>query len=191
MLSRFLAFALVCLSAGLWAQAGRAQPVEYVKICSMWGIGYFYNPGTETCIRADNGDSRRVFDDRIERREVPLAARVTALESTFCDTCFAVLRPDGTLSRGFDTTSSTRTSRGHYQIVFERSLAQCAVNATLGNYAPGTPPAPGFITTSAKVGDTKALLVETRSLNGAYDDRSFHITFECTPRPPFVQITPR
>ncbi|WP_214477755.1 porin, partial [Mesorhizobium sp. dw_380] len=26
-------------------------PAEYVKICDVYGAGYFYIPGTETCLR--------------------------------------------------------------------------------------------------------------------------------------------
>ena len=29
----------------------KAKPVEYVKICSLYGDGFFYIPGTETCVR--------------------------------------------------------------------------------------------------------------------------------------------
>src|SRR5437016_9829873 len=29
----------------------KAKPVEYVKICSLYGDGFFYLPGTQTCIR--------------------------------------------------------------------------------------------------------------------------------------------
>ena len=32
----------------------KAKPVEYVKICSPYGAGFFYVPGTDTCI----GDRR-------------------------------------------------------------------------------------------------------------------------------------
>ena len=46
-------------AAGLVAVAGaqaadlpvKAKPVEYVKICNLYGDGFFYLPGTETCIR--------------------------------------------------------------------------------------------------------------------------------------------
>src|SRR5437016_6986361 len=46
-------------AAGVVAVAGaqaadmpvKAKPVEYVKICSLYGDGFFYLPGTETCIR--------------------------------------------------------------------------------------------------------------------------------------------
>jgi hypothetical protein len=45
-------------AAGLVAVAGAqaadlpmAEPVEYVKICDTYGSGYFYLPGTETCLK--------------------------------------------------------------------------------------------------------------------------------------------
>src|SRR4051794_2299599 len=31
--------------------AKTAAPVEYVRICSTYGTGFFYIPGTETCLR--------------------------------------------------------------------------------------------------------------------------------------------
>ena len=27
------------------------EPIEYVQVCEAYGSGYFYIPGTETCIR--------------------------------------------------------------------------------------------------------------------------------------------
>jgi hypothetical protein len=46
-------------AAGIVAVAGaqaaelpvKAKPVEYVKICSLYGAGFFYIPGTDTCIK--------------------------------------------------------------------------------------------------------------------------------------------
>src|SRR5262245_22435124 len=29
----------------------KATPVEYVRICSLYGAGFFYVPGTDTCIK--------------------------------------------------------------------------------------------------------------------------------------------
>src|SRR2546425_558387 len=50
---------LLSSAAGVVAVAGaqaadmpvKAKPVEYVKICSLYGDGFFYLPGTQTCIR--------------------------------------------------------------------------------------------------------------------------------------------
>src|ERR1700742_2994988 len=46
-------------AAGLVAMSGaqaadlpvKAQPVEYVRICSLYGAGFFYIPGTDTCMK--------------------------------------------------------------------------------------------------------------------------------------------
>ena len=46
-------------AAGLVAVAGaqaadlplKAKPVEYVKVCSIYGAGFYYIPGTDTCIK--------------------------------------------------------------------------------------------------------------------------------------------
>ena len=46
-------------AAGLMALSGaqaadlpvKAKPVEYVRICSLYGAGFFYIPGTDTCIK--------------------------------------------------------------------------------------------------------------------------------------------
>src|SRR5215471_14433343 len=46
-------------AAGLAAVTGtqaadlpvKARPVEYVKICSLYGEGFYYIPGSDTCIR--------------------------------------------------------------------------------------------------------------------------------------------
>ena len=29
----------------------KAKPVEYVKICSLYGVGFYYIPGTDMCIK--------------------------------------------------------------------------------------------------------------------------------------------
>ena len=44
------------LVAGAGAQAAdlparKAAPVEYVKVCDAYGAGFFYIPGTDTCIK--------------------------------------------------------------------------------------------------------------------------------------------
>ena len=50
---------LLSAAAGLVATTGaqaadlpvKAKPVEYVKICSLYGAGFYYIPGTDTCIK--------------------------------------------------------------------------------------------------------------------------------------------
>src|SRR5450432_4801992 len=33
----------------------KAKPIEYVKICSAYGAGFWYIPGTDTCLRISGG----------------------------------------------------------------------------------------------------------------------------------------
>jgi hypothetical protein len=50
---------LLGTAAGLFAVAGaqaadmpvKAKAVEYVKICSLYGAGFYYIPGTDTCLK--------------------------------------------------------------------------------------------------------------------------------------------
>src|SRR3954451_22621528 len=35
------------------ATPSQAAPVEYVKICSLYGAGFFYIPGSDTCTNAN------------------------------------------------------------------------------------------------------------------------------------------
>ena len=44
------------LAAVVGAQAAdlpsvKAAPVEYVRVCSTYGAGFFYVPGTDSCLR--------------------------------------------------------------------------------------------------------------------------------------------
>ena len=48
------AAALVAVSGARAADAvvvAEPEPAEYVRICDVYGTGYFYIPGTETCLR--------------------------------------------------------------------------------------------------------------------------------------------
>ena len=67
------AAALIAVSGARAADAvvvAEPEPAEYVKICDVYGAGYFYIPGTETCLRiggyirydASFGDAGRVLD---------------------------------------------------------------------------------------------------------------------------------
>ena len=45
--------------------AAEPEPMEYVRVCDAFGTGYFYIPGTETCLKIDGYVRFQVdFDDR-------------------------------------------------------------------------------------------------------------------------------
>src|SRR5258707_2316545 len=56
---RMIKSLLLGSAAGLVAVAGaqaadlpvKAKPVEYVKVCRLYGAGFWYVPGTDTCLK--------------------------------------------------------------------------------------------------------------------------------------------
>jgi hypothetical protein len=55
------------------ASTAHAQlsPVEYVKICSLYGAGFYYIPGTDTCVNDVTGDSRTQTEGGTWRSLIP------------------------------------------------------------------------------------------------------------------------
>jgi len=60
-------------AAGIFVVAGaqaadlpvKAKPVEYVKICNLYGDGFFYIPGTETCLRLGANIQADIYYDSL------------------------------------------------------------------------------------------------------------------------------
>lgn len=48
-----------------------AAPVEYVKVCDQYGAGFFYIPGTETCMNPVTGDAREETEGGTWRTRFP------------------------------------------------------------------------------------------------------------------------
>jgi hypothetical protein len=58
------AASLVAVTAGQAADLPvKAQPVQYVKVCNMYGAGFYYMPGTEMCLKI-GGWVRAEFTDQ-------------------------------------------------------------------------------------------------------------------------------
>ena len=86
------AAALIAVSGARAADAvvvAEPEPAEYVKICDVYGAGYFYIPGTETCLRiggyvrydiggGDVGsfDGAKTFDQRTGDGQHPVRRKV-------------------------------------------------------------------------------------------------------------------
>ena len=51
--SRAIAAAATIGLTAVIAAPSQAAPVEYVKVCSLYGAGFFYIPGTDTCTNAN------------------------------------------------------------------------------------------------------------------------------------------
>ena len=72
------AAALVAVSGARAADAvviAEPEPMEYVRICDTYGVGFYYIPGTETClklsgyIRYDIGVGSLGFEDSIDKAD--------------------------------------------------------------------------------------------------------------------------
>jgi Porin subfamily len=134
-------------AAGLVAVAGaqaadlpvKAKPVEYVKICSIYGAGFFYIPGTDTCIKiggwvraeyalGETGNSHAQFtsggggrNDRIDSTDSRFRARTVISLDVRTQTEYGTVRAYNRF--GF-TASSTDTSSG--VLYTERAFIQIA-----------------------------------------------------------------
>jgi hypothetical protein len=73
------AAALVAVSGARAADAvviAEPEPMEYVRVCDVYGTGFFYIPGTETCLRVggyiryDIGVGQRGIQDAIDKSEL-------------------------------------------------------------------------------------------------------------------------
>ena len=72
---------LVAVTAGQAADLPvKAKPVEYVKVCSLYGAGFYYIPGTDTCIKI-GGFLRTEWDIHAAGSFVPFANGANAFQT--------------------------------------------------------------------------------------------------------------
>ncbi|MBN8955178.1 MAG: porin [Rhizobiales bacterium] len=98
-------------AAGLVAMAGasaadlpvKAKPVEYVKVCSIYGAGFYYIPGTDTCLKV-GGFVRAEYNFNANGSHTPLWSGGAARD-TRQDTPSYMTRTRGIIS--FDSRSQT------------------------------------------------------------------------------------
>jgi hypothetical protein len=134
-------------AAGLVAAAGaqaadlpvKAKPVEYVKICSLYGEGFFYIPGTDTCIKiggwvrydqyfGNTGGSGSPFitggagrNDSFDSNDYGTRARTVVSFDVRTQTEYGVLR--SYYRAGFDLTTNQQNTGG---LRTERAFVQFA-----------------------------------------------------------------
>src|SRR5690348_8983766 len=131
-------------AAGFVAVAGaqaadlpvKARPVEYVKVCSLYGAGFYYMPGTDTCIKIGGyvrsqydwnaaGDGKVYFQpgvgDETRSDTDPAAFRHRFVLSADVRTQTEY----GTL-RAYATTGAQQTTPGAATFFFNRAFIQFA-----------------------------------------------------------------
>ena len=69
---------LVAVSVGQAADLPvKTKPVQYVKVCSLYGAGFYYMPGTDICATksaAEPRRRRRLFTIFIWRKRLPASS---------------------------------------------------------------------------------------------------------------------
>lgn len=73
-----------------------ASAVEYVKICTSYGEGWAYIPGTPVCYNIQTGETREQTDDGVVYGQLPLANSAEANEGVAVSTAL----PNATVDPG-------------------------------------------------------------------------------------------
>lgn len=79
-ISHIVSFAFLAAGTGISAPV-LAAPVEYVRVCTAFGAQYYYSPGTDTCINANTGQTRRFTEDGVVISKTALAKRVDDIDN--------------------------------------------------------------------------------------------------------------
>ena len=167
------------------ASYGQEQ-VDYVRICDPFGPNWFYSPGNDTCVNALTGETRVQTEFGLMQRDSALAARVRAMESFYCDECFAVVRHDGATEERRGVKGSSRTAVGQYEVQFRRRADKCALHATLDH---SINPGPGMLSAALSSSNRETVSVHTYDAGGLPEDKAFHLSLECKPKRFFCKLT--
>jgi hypothetical protein len=92
---------------------------------------------------------------------------------------WAVVQPNGALTRGTNVANTGRAAPGIYGVVFGGNVAACTYQATIGLSMPGGPP-PGEASVAPLNGNPNAVLVRTYNSAGAPLDLPFHLLVVCS-----------
>ncbi|MDD7942405.1 hypothetical protein PHK61_28715 [Actinomycetospora lutea] len=109
------------------------------------------------------------------------AAEAEASSSGCACALFAVVNADGTLARGFGATSAQRLGQGAYEVIFNRSVRNCAYLGTIGLSGDvGSSPS-GEITVVGRNGNDRGVFLTTATSAGSPTDAGFHLAVHCRP----------
>src|ERR1700761_4519656 len=129
----------------------KAKAVEYVRVCSLYGAGFWYIPGTDTCIKiggylrvdttfnaagsygnpawsGDSGQRNRYFDDFVSR------SRMVLQVDTRTATEYGVVRTFGHANFQFNNFGTSNPSAGTFAISLPGGLSGSTLNGTGGGY---------------------------------------------------------
>src|SRR5215467_3188064 len=122
--------AVIMAAAG--AQAAdlpvKAKPVEYVKVCSLYGAGFWYVPGTDTCLKIGSYVRVQTAWDA-EGGGIPLGFGTAGGQFTRTDTSDLNLRTRAALSVDLRTQTEYGTLRSYLEVGAEYTTSSTPTTA--------------------------------------------------------------
>ena len=120
-----------------------AEPVEYVRVCDAFGKGFFYIPGTDTCLKIDGyvrieARINETFDDNDDGYETRARARIRFDARNETDlgllrsmiSFYQTLGPGGNSTSGYDLTYSSPVTLDDAFITLSNDMGQLTVGKT-------------------------------------------------------------
>ncbi len=121
LLASVAGFAAVASAQAADLPSKKAAPVEYVKVCPTYGPGFFYIPGTQTCLRVGGSVTAYGYGTTVWRQAndaVNSAAAFTVYLDARDNTEYGMLRTYARLgyarSSGGDDNSGSQPRRGQW-----------------------------------------------------------------------------
>jgi Porin subfamily len=141
-------------TAGLLAMGGaqaadlpvKAKAVEYVRICSLYGAGFFYIPGTDTCIkiggymRIDSTFNGGIYDQPAWSADLGLGDRY---RNAFVDRSRMALTIDTRTATEYGVVRTFGQADFQFDILGSSSSNPTVLNTNLGNNLTSALPTPG------------------------------------------------
>ncbi len=135
---RKLAAAAAVVAAGLCGtSAAEAEPVEYVRVCDLYGAQWAYIPGTDTCINLNNGETRQQTEAGTKRGQNDLSSRVSDTEGGLEETNQELAKTNDKVSKANkridDLEKSQSDLEQRFENAFEESLDGIAIAMALSS----------------------------------------------------------
>jgi hypothetical protein len=141
---------LVAVSAGQAADLPvKAKPVEYVKVCSLYGAGFYYIPGTDVCLKL-GGFVRTEWDIHAGGSFTPFTQGSSALQTRSEDNY--VTRARGYITTDVREQTSYGTLRGYIAAGWQYTSDDPPTISLPGIQATGTTTTAGAAITSTFAG---------------------------------------
>ncbi len=124
----------------------KVKPIEYVRVCSLYGAGFWYVPGTDTCLKVgsfvreqlewnagnggvpigfgSNDEAKAGLNTRTDTSQLSFRTRVGISLDMRTQTEYGTLR--SYLQGGFETTANSGSAPNNDQVYFHRGFIQFA-----------------------------------------------------------------